>query len=980
MKKNICCTLCTAMFLLGTQTVNADAHSTVGRLVNVKEQDQENSYLKEKQKLSISSSTKAAGKATQTEMTYETRINTQSKLLNNNKPGGKNYQELQTLTDNGIAVTSESLEDLRTSFDFSVIKVDLAEPENLRHALMNALDFTFKNNSKNNFIIGSNNILNKIRSTDSVKTAVTDLQNFLRSMNVSKIDDQAGISELLQTILNALNSSGIGIDNPFGKFVSGILEVYRTESARRAADEIMLRLGGSVEQALNTNVLTTSASLGVSGNVNGVNIGGSVGASKTGQSLFSNFYTISKNKKVEFKVGAGFSEKLINLSGSIGADMTNMAVYNSIEQLLDSSERIPTLQFKAVKEMADSRLRMQRRERKQLALFRDNVEGYYKMIRVVPISTYVEWPTITRASEAAKLKLLGVNVSGSATLADLGITVKLSRTKINAISSNGYLTLLNPDCSSAVSVRDPNYPLKFIGVDYDYSARYISVKNSIEEGYDYSYSFESGISAAVSRGRPVHEAFEVAINTILGDLRRYNDIIASIAEITDEIEELKDNSKKEKDKKNEIQAQIKKLEKELKELEDLKHEFEERWKKAKSSREGREGVLKSMIVTLSHLKELAEEKLSETESAGTARVTELFKQCYAELQRLAQLHEFSKSESKRRAAVTVVGDTKWVWADTYAISLPGGAAATFVHNHGKIPDWDMTVSLPTTIGGIIAKELILNKLNSISQELGQKPSKDVDKNMVNVIQTAGSVLSDQLSRIPSVPLPSGTTGIGHSGSTTVNIGLKELVTPPDSKAISLPNQKIVVLPGKEYSIMYTQIQTTSNFNVGLKANAGLAAINASVGQAIGKKIWLGGDLYFWSGKYNAFTTGLKDKTPATKVNTPWETLVNNQADQLKKLFISLGNNENKIMFELQSLYNGAYNSPKINAAGKNDLESAYKRFITACETFAKNPSAENYQNALDAFNKILAVNYKYPASNPGKKEPPITKKGYVRLA
>lgn len=845
---------------------------------------------------------------------------------------GKNYQELKTLTDNGIVITPESLEDLENNFNFAAIKVNLFEGENLRHALISALE-SIRKGVKNNFIIGENNVLDRVKNTNTVMDAITNLQNFLAKMNMENIDEQSKACELLQNVIDALNSSEIGINNPFGKFISGILKIYQTEATRRAADDIMLKLRPSVEQSLDTNVSTTSASLGVQGNVNGVSIGGSVGVSKSGDAKFSNFYSISKTKKVELTFGSGFFEKLVNLKASVGASITNMAVFNSIEQLMDSGEKIPTLQFSAVKDMVNSRKKMQRAERKLLALFRNNVKSFFKMIQIIPVSTYVEWPSITRASKANEVRLTGVDASGTASLMDLGFTVKVAKNKMDVQSSRGYITLLNPDCSSAVY--DPTYPLNFVGVGYDYSYRYITT-NFSQEKYNLSNLL---VKEDTSLQNGSTQLLEVAINTVLGDLRRYNDILSSLAGIADEIEELKEKAEKDK----EIQAQIKNLKKELDNLEESKHEIEKRWKKSKSLPEGREGVLKSMVVTLNRLRA----------KATTNREIELFKQSYIELKRLTQLHEFSKNKNKQASFKTTV--SKYISAITYVLSLPGGASVTFLNNHGKLPDWDVTVSLPTTIGGILAKELILKKMEEISRGLGQKPSKDVDKGLINAVQITGSILADQLSNIPSVPLPSGSTSIGYSGVTTVNIGIKKL-TPSTSSLKPLPKDNLVSLPGTKYSVMYTQIQTTSNFNLKGKINAGLAAINASISQAVGKKVWLGGDWFYWSSKYNAFADGLKDKTPATKVNTPWITLTNNQAQQLQKFLMEV-NYSDLIRFELQESYNNMLGKAKNNPEKVKEVESAYEKLLAKSRALTDSTSSSNYKEALDAFNKVLELNF-----------------------
>lgn len=939
------------------------------------------------------------------------RLDKQSGLLEKHE-GSKNYLELQKLTESDITITKSSYKGLDKDFGHAVIKVDLFEPDNLRNVLWRALDFVLNKNAKSNFIMGEYSLRNNIEKNQELQQSVVQLKSKLLGMNVTNNDSQIEVIKSLQRIYDlAVSDKNIGCSDPFAKFIYGIQQVYQVMVLRRVADAIMEKSREVTEKSLNETVKTLDVSVGAEGEFMGLHLGGSVSIHNEEGADDSSFYTISAGKEVEFKVGSGFFRDIVSVDGAVSASVTKEAVFYSLEQLFDSGKfKGGLLEAEEVKKIRDSREQMQQRERELLAIFGGFVESYLKIVSVIPVRVYIEWPIITKASAEGHATTISGAISGTLSLFDsCGFTIKATQDRKTYQRSMGYLTLLSDDCSPADGYVVDDISA-FIGTNYDFSEEYLE---KIFLSGKASSKTTKGSSKEKFSGR-IPKALEVALASIIGDLRKYNDTLSSLAELSVDKEQVevqlqKLNSHKAKSRK-EVKAEIKKLEdqekelnKHVDELEKSKADMENRWK-GKWIREGREGMLKSMMVTLTCLREWAENQ----------REIELFKQAYVELCKLEKLHEFSKNEKKRRASF-VSQKVDYNSAITGTLELPYNASIEFTRSHygddpfqeNKGTDFEINFTLPLTAVGVIGKEILQKKLEDISKKLeggqkdggevsqtdaekvekthetndksdeskkkhskshhkskkGRKRARSSSEDFSGAFQLAGDGFIE-LCKHSAIPVLSNIVGQNPLGSSVFTIGLTKV--DPSEASRALPGEKEIIIRDKDkWAMQYLQIMSVTNLGISIDVKAVNAEVNAAIGK---RKRIIGSDtLSYITSKYDAWALGLKDKKGASsKVNTPWEALKKEQAGQLKKLFINIADKNSGARYELQCMYNDTLDNleemeaPSEVTQKSKECEESFKKLLEKSKELQTGGStSELYANALSAFDEVLKLNHKY---------------------
>ena len=125
---------------------------------------------------------------------------------------------------------------------------------------------------------------------------------------------------------------------------------------------------------------------------------------------------------------------------------------------------------------------------------------------------------------------------------------------------------------------------------------------------------------------------------------------------------------------------------------------------------------------------------------------------------------------------------------------------------------------------------------------------------------------------------------------------------------------------------------------------------------------------FITNKYNVFETGLKDRLNSdSKVSNLWLKFKTNQEDQLKELFKNVTSDSKNAKYELQCIFNDIIqnlkDSQKLSKTEKNQLIletiDKFSKFISACGTFAKTHSVNDYSECSQLLDDILKLNYCY---------------------
>lgn len=883
------------------------------------------------------------------------RVKRQENLLKTNG-SGKNYNELKILNTNGFVVTKESLANLEQNFNNAVTKIDLFEMINSNAALIQAFNFAMDENAKTNFISGKYELPKYIKNNRELFGA---MQNFVINLENSKSmkEEEKQILDLedLKNIYSLLKENrSIGEQDVFSKFVKGMINVYKVLIARRLADEIMTRDRGVVEDKFITSRKYGSANIGTVAKNGIASVGASASYHTDEGSDVSSFYTINVGKGARLSVGFG-DVRAIGAEVGASADETKSAIFYSLEQLLDSGKvSANILSAKELRQTLESRQKMQNRERELLSIFGKDVEGYLKMIGKVPVSTYLEWPKLTKASPSEEATNVSKQLDASVSiLKAAGLNVVVSDDVKTWKRPSGYMILVSEDCSPSDGLSAADI-VEFLGKQYDISE---------------TFGGKSDVNV---------------LPIILGDIRAYNSVLNILAE-------------NKSDKK----------------AEQRKHEIEERWlPKHKFTSEGRLGVLKSMIATVAVLRETAvtdkEMELFKQLYTEMSRLANLLEFSKNKSNRSATFMIEAQAHNKAIQAsasinIPYFGDAQISFTRSVSRDNP------FQEENGDCMNFDFIVPLtPTGIVGTEAIEKSLNTYHQITTGINNTAFGYGDT--FNLVKKGFNLIKDTV-KAPGNLLKG--TAAGISGYAVLSIAMTRVDAPnPDPVAYParilsesrseataasrpLPNKKFIKREKNKWVIWYSRgtaylgsdmvaeqyseyAQKGADFlKSGININDYLSMIKLSYSSGIGKeKIVIGTDtLSYLTAKYNAFSIGLQDSKDAM---SPWYALKNNHKEHLIKLLENITDEESNVIYELQNMYN----SIKDNI-GENDAKTSEKctklfgDFLSVCNDLvvAKDETAKEkaFEKASALMDQIFRMNFDYNFMNDYRKAYQIKK-------
>lgn len=846
------------------------------------------------------------------ENSVEYRVNQQKTLLNENN-AGKNYEELNTLQKYGFVVTKKSLSDLKRNFNNAVTKIDLFESVNINAALVQAFTFAMDKEAKSNFISGEYNLPKHIKKNSKLNEA---MQEFVKNLNADSKDEkdvQMQHLENLKKIYSMLKEDkNIGKDNVFSKFIKGMTKVYQVLIARRLSDEIMANYRASAEDHIITTRKSSSVDAGAVASNGLVSAGSSSSLHKDEGSADTSFYTISVGGGSRLSIGTG----VVGVGAEVGAsiDVTQSAVFYSLEQLLDSGKiKSGIFSSKDIKKTLESRKEMQEREKKLLSIFGKDVEGYLKMIGKIPVSVYLEWPKLTKASPSEEAT--NVSKSVDATLSALeviGLNVVANDDVKTWRRPSGYMTLISDDCLPSDGLSSADI-VNFLGKQYDISE---------------TFGGKSDVNI---------------LPVILGDIRSYNSVLNILA-----------------DNKSDKKA------------EQRKHDIEKRWlPKHKFTSEGRLGVLKSMIATVSVLRE----------TAYTDREIELFKQLHTEMSRLAKMLEFSKNKSNRSATFMTESKAhnKAIQASA-SVSIPmfGDAQISLTRSISRdnpLQDengdcMSVDIVMPLTPTGIVGTSIVSKSLNEYRRLMGRSHATSDFGSTLGLAQEGISLMQDGL----GLPMSDGVSA-SISGNALFTVSMVRVDAPAPisypTRILSesgpvmpetvrpLPNSKMLIKNENEWVVLY--YKGAAYMNSGFEKNFKLASLSysSSVGR---EKIIIGTNTFgYLTARFNAFSIGLQDSKDAM---SPWYTLKRKQKKRLIKLLKNITDEKLNIRYELQNMYNSIMdNIGEKDTKASKKCTQLFEEFLSACDDLvsAKDEKSEDdkYEKASKLMDDILRMNFDY---------------------
>lgn len=969
------------------------------------------------------------------------KINEQTKILEENSDRlnkDKNINELYTLTLNKIAINEESLEDIKKHLDDikkkestkeaesqdnsgnAVVQIDLFDLNNLKTATAEALDFVIDRNATSKFIYGNyyfrdviyGNEAKDIKPDEGLKKSIIDLRDYLRSQEISDNKQIEAVIKKLRAIQEiADRNDHINNYDPFVQFVSGTERIFQSIILRRVAKTIMKNYKSIVEQSTQTTVKKNEITVGAGGNINGIlDVEAGVTIAREEGADDSSFYMITTGTELEIKVSNSFFAEILKLTLGAGTGITEEEVFFSLEQLLDSGKfNGGIFESEELKQIRNSRSEMQQCEKKLLAVFSGFVESYLKMMSIVPVSTYINWPIITKSSE----KLSTTTVSGAIgstfeLFEKYGFQIKYNSGRKAYHRSRKYLKMLSDDaddCSLAA------------GFDIKDIDKILDKKN--KHNLSEKYLLKQGTS--VKEG-----SLEVSLSTILGDLRKYNITLAAMAQIEDQISEL--TARKDKLKKKYNKKQIDKLDKQIRDLNDQgtklgssKHEIEHEWIGGTKSNL-RDEFFKTMIVTLVHMRE----------HAKTKRDIELFRQLYIELTKLEELQDFSKSKFKRKNhGMFVSSKVDYNSAITGTLTLPYGTEVEFTRSeYGDEPfqeikgaDFELKFTLPLTSSGVLGKAIIESALggllskniggeNSDTKELSDvlksakdrlikyinesvqssKEEKNIKKEDIDKFSSAIQASSDvaSLSVLFADSALSDATGIslGNSvGTSEFSIAMTKIDShdgntslPKDGQTNTNPSEVIqnkedISLPGNDQAIksneliasddiikigrsrwrvQYIQVITFSNLGFGVEVSKGPVILKAETKTSWGQRTRIIGTdtLSYVTSKYDAWMLGLEmeEKNGPDKIYAQKILKLDNvePIEKSKNTLWTAFEDEQKV--KLYELFNNI-DKPKSNA--RFELQCMYNDILDGLESVYKK-AEEQIRTEQKKEKKLLA--------------------------
>ncbi|MBR1734709.1 MAG: hypothetical protein IJ730_04595, partial [Alphaproteobacteria bacterium] len=400
---------------------------------------------------------------------------------------------------------------------------------------------------------------------------------------------------------------------------------------------------------------------------------------------------------------------------------------------------------------------------------------------------------------------------------------------------------------------------------------------------------------------------------------------------------------------------VTKLDSERKEYEEKKHYYEGILSpKKKIGNVGREGVLRSCILTAAILRE----KAPKDQDQGRR-----FRKVYEQLVKLSKLSEFSKNKTGIRKAVGY-GKTANTDADitskinnltaSFNVEAPYVGTVTasasrktikgspFIYENGKF--MRLTVSLPIYSSGVVGLAVVRERFKSVFDKASDKKLsinlddfKDIAKGfgIVKGVDKAAAVLSNLGSP----------AGISASGSADFTFNWR--CTPhlkDSSKLIPLPGEKLIKNDKDRWSL--DSVVVLKKINAGINTSGKIVDVPVSVkaSASIGKQSKIVGSDTFNDtlGKANVFALGIVDSKSGE--STQMSSMLKKRSKQFVKMFKRIASMDSNAAIELQDAYNKIMNHCD-SSEEKTECEQLFRDFIAGCKKLAKNGTENGDANS-----------------------------------
>jgi hypothetical protein len=424
---------------------------------------------------------------------------------------------LDFLIKNDFTITDECFKKIKKD-DGAPLVIDLFEGDNLIIALKKVIEFysnTDNVKKDNNFIFYTKEF-NTINMSDKFNKDLTDkFSNILKALDGKNLDSEKNESddayyfrlrdarEPLAEVCDFIKKTPTGVKTyeSLVKFIKGVIIIINTLEASVMAEKILEEKRADIEGEMVRTTFTKSVSASVGILATPV-IGTKIGLNyefKKGRGSDS-LYQISHKAGLSGGITIGIPSKIVSLSASanVSGDITKAALFFSIEQMLDSGKLRKgdqgIIDESIFYELVNSRDKLQKSEKALLSIFSSDIEGFLRILQIIPLNVYVRWPQITRV-EAPMSSLSGTLAAELGLEIDFAVKAGFSVTPhyTNTVfrKSCPFLSLIDENCLPVGNLKIEDIK-EIIGEKYNISGKILDqMRKQEQEAYELKASLKT---------------------------------------------------------------------------------------------------------------------------------------------------------------------------------------------------------------------------------------------------------------------------------------------------------------------------------------------------------------------------------------------------------------------------------------------------------------------------------------------------------
>jgi hypothetical protein len=406
-------------------------------------------------------------------------LDLQRAIVNQQDPKDPKVVELDKLTQKGLVLTSDSLNEHSDCFQSALINIDIFDVNNFLVATKLAIE-NVTDPSNLDFSISAKFASNpQLRDYFSYILLQLDIMQHLPVRSLSDKDFAKAFMNLLKTLkesnLLLRYNYAIPASYPFTNFIYNAVRVQQVMLARYVTNQVFENLRGSVEQDVlsQTNSADVSLTAGVEGVVPGVDVALANTAFTNSGTTSSSFYTVNIGDKSRISITA--DAKIAGIEAGVSCEAMKSLVFYSLEQLIDSGTPNIVIAPADLKRLIANRSEMQERERELLRRFGE-LEGFYKICHVIPQRAYIDWVDISGTAPIDTTSTYSISGDIATKLAQM-CEISLVRTISEKFykQHKGMLSLLTNDCNVARGLTQADVEC-LLGEEYNISKQIGSVQ------------------------------------------------------------------------------------------------------------------------------------------------------------------------------------------------------------------------------------------------------------------------------------------------------------------------------------------------------------------------------------------------------------------------------------------------------------------------------------------------------------------------